>query len=68
MINLAKTQTVSDVCRSCDFVSANCIVNVRFVDGRTNTYRFDEANSCHVVERMKISVVSNVVVLDLYNY
>ena len=68
MINLDGTQTVNDVCRSCNFGSTNCIVNVHLEYGTTRTYHIDDARDCYVVYRMKISVISNAVVLDLYNY
>ena len=66
MIKLDGIQTVSDVCRSCNFGSTNCIVNVHFADGETRTYHIDDAPIYYFADRMKISVVSNVVVLDFY--
>lgn len=67
MINLDGTQTVNDVCRSCNIGSTNCIVNVHLEYGATCTYHIDDAR-CYNVYRMEISAVSNAVILDLYNY
>lgn len=68
MINLDGTQTVNDVCRSCNIGSTNCIVNVHLEYGATITYHIDDARCCYNVYRMEISAVSNAVILDLYNY
>lgn len=68
MINLGGTQTVYDICRSCEFTDVNCIVNVHLEPTRTRTYHIDDARVCYTVYRMEIWVDSNAVVLDLYNY
>ena len=68
MINLDGTQTVSNICRSFNFASTNCIVNVHLKYGITRTYYLDDARDYLIVYRMKISDISNTVVFDLYTY
>ena len=68
MITLDGTQTVSNICRSFNFVGTNCLVNVRLRYGTTITYCLDDARNCLIVYRMKISADSNAVIVDLYTY
>lgn len=50
------------------FLSIDCIVNVHLEYGMTLTYSLDDACSCLIVYRMKISGISSAVVVDLYTY
>ena len=68
MIYLDGTQTVDAIRQSINLPNTNCIVKMHLEYGDHHAWYLEDARACYNVYRMEISEISNVIIIDMYNY